>query len=72
MDLQDMAGVARVNDGNSNSMYQDAYLSSPAGRIAGGTDEILKKILAERVLSLPPDIRVDKEVPFSQLPTGDK
>ncbi len=72
MDLQDMAGVARVNDGNSNSMYQDAYLSSPAGRIAGGTDEILKNIIAERVLSLPPDIRVDKEVPFSQLPTGDK
>ena len=33
--------------------FQEALLSSPGGRIAGGTDEILKNIIAERVLGLP-------------------
>jgi acyl-CoA dehydrogenase len=52
------------------ALWQDAYLSAPGLRIAGGTDEILKNIIAERVLRLPPEIRVDKEKPFRDIPSG--
>ena len=51
------------------AMMQEAILSSPGSRIAGGTDEILRNIIAERVLGLPGDIRVDKDVPFNKIPT---
>ncbi len=71
MDLLDMGGM--VSDPELAPMraaFQDALLYTPGGRIAAGTDEILKNIIAERVLGLPTDIRVDKGVPFSELPTG--
>ena len=42
-------------------------LYAPSLRIAGGTDEILKNIIAERVLGLPGDVRLDKAVSFKQL-----
>jgi alkylation response protein AidB-like acyl-CoA dehydrogenase len=50
--------------------FQNSLMAAPGMRIAGGTDEILKNIIAERVLGLPGDIRVDKDVPFKDMPTG--
>ena len=50
--------------------FQQSVLWSAGLRIAGGTDEILKNIISERVLGLPGEIRVDKDLAFKDLPTG--
>jgi acyl-CoA dehydrogenase len=50
--------------------FQAMLLRSPAVRIEGGTDQILRNIIGERVLGLPEDMRADKGKPFNQIPTG--
>jgi alkylation response protein AidB-like acyl-CoA dehydrogenase len=47
---------------------QQSFLRSRANSIEGGTTEIMKNILAERVLGLPGDIRVDKDRPWLEVP----
>jgi alkylation response protein AidB-like acyl-CoA dehydrogenase len=71
MDLLDMGGIVMDKDiAPMRGAFQESLLTSPGGRIAAGTDEILRNIIAERVLGLPQDVRVDRELPFDQLPAG--
>lgn len=69
LDLQGEAGAIWDEDSPQNGRFQAMLMRSPATRIEGGSDEILRNIIGERVLGLPGDIRVDKDVPFKDIPT---
>ena len=45
-------------------------LGTPGGRIAGGSDEVMRNIVAERVLGLPKDVGIDTTSPFKDLKIG--
>lgn len=70
-ELQEQAG-ALVDPAEApfSARFQAMLLRSPATRIEGGTDEILRNIIAERVLGLPSEVRVDKNVAFKDVPKG--
>ncbi len=63
-------GAAWESDEGLGRKWSQQMLASRSGKIAGGTDEILLNIIGERVLGLPQDPRVDKDVPFREIKVG--
>jgi alkylation response protein AidB-like acyl-CoA dehydrogenase len=70
LELQGQAGILAGEEADFGGRFQAMLMRSAGTRIEGGTDEILRNIIAERVLGLPADIRADKGIPFNQIPTG--
>ncbi|MBQ0771468.1 MAG: acyl-CoA dehydrogenase family protein [Sphingomonadales bacterium] len=68
IEMQDHFGIILDKDeAPSEAIFQESFMWAPGLRIAGGTDEILKNIIAERVLGLPQDVRVDKDKTFAEM-----
>ncbi len=70
LDAQGPSGMLAGDDAVSNGEWAQAFLGSPGMRIAGGTDQIMRTIIGERVLGLPREPRVDADVPFEDIPSG--
>ncbi len=62
--------IAWEDEGDDGQRLSRHVLSSFQAGIAGGTDEIQRNIIGDRVLGLPRDISVDKGVPFNELRTS--
>jgi alkylation response protein AidB-like acyl-CoA dehydrogenase len=53
-------------------VWQSEWLGSVVDRLGGGSDEIMRNVIGERILGLPEDVRVDKQLPFNQLAGGER
>jgi alkylation response protein AidB-like acyl-CoA dehydrogenase len=66
LDLLGLDGIARDPAAEPDD-WETLFVTSPSISIRGGTDEIQRNIVGERVLGLPPEPRADLDVPFAQL-----
>jgi alkylation response protein AidB-like acyl-CoA dehydrogenase len=65
-----LLGADALVDGQAagSGGWHTLFLTAPSLSIRGGTDEIQRNIVGERVLGLPEEPRVDRDVPFDELP----
>jgi acyl-CoA dehydrogenase len=70
LDIMGPAGALSGADTAEGSYWQLRRLQAPSLRIAGGTDEVQRNILGERVLGLPREPRADADTPFRDLGRG--
>ena len=68
--IQGPFGMLVGADAPENGRFQQMALRVQSGSIAGGTDEVQRNIIGERVLGLPKEPQVDRDQPFNELKVG--
>ncbi|MCU1428457.1 MAG: acdA [Actinomycetia bacterium] len=63
-----LTGVSAIAGDDDTLAVGQSLLMAPAAHIAGGSDEVMKNIIGERVLGLPREPRVDKGVSWRSVP----
>jgi alkylation response protein AidB-like acyl-CoA dehydrogenase len=66
--MQGPRAMLHYADARDGGMWQNLFLNQWSIRIGGGTEQVQRNVMGERVLGLPGDIRVDKDRPFKDLP----
>ncbi len=64
------AGAATAAKRDWQGPIQQRFLRSRANTIEGGTSEVMRNILGERILGLPGDLRADSGMPWKEIPRG--
>jgi alkylation response protein AidB-like acyl-CoA dehydrogenase len=67
MSIEGARGMLIGDAAPADGYWQQQFLTSPSYRIAAGSDEVQRNIIGERVLGLPGERRLDKDVPFRDL-----
>ncbi len=68
MAIEGPAAMLSNADAPAAGAWQQVFLSQWSIRIGGGTEQVQRNVMGERVLGLPGDIRVDKDRPFKDVP----
>ena len=66
--LEGPDGMLIGDDAPDHGTFQQLFLNQWSVRIGGGTEQIQRNVLGERVLGLPGEPRPDKTLPFRDLP----
>jgi alkylation response protein AidB-like acyl-CoA dehydrogenase len=67
---EDYGAIESLPRRDANVSIQHSFLRSRANTIEGGTSEVLRNILGERILGLPGDLRADSGKPWKEIPRG--
>ena len=70
MSIQGAHGTLAGEDAPQGGRFQQQALRTQSSSIAGGTDEVQRNIIGERVLGLPKEPQVDRDMPFKDIPRG--
>jgi alkylation response protein AidB-like acyl-CoA dehydrogenase len=68
--LQGAPALLADGDALHDGYWQQQFLMQWSSRIGGGTEQVQRNVIGERVLGLPREPRVDKDVPFRELPAS--